>query len=118
MQYFKKRDKSNLISRSLNCKNACLFAHSLFLDKCFTTFLKFQSVVYFNQHFGCCAPQTLVEIFFFIVFCAEKLFLHFFSFLAQKMLKMKISTSIWGAQHPNPGQNTISEHILLKLYLF
>ena len=30
---------------------------------------------------------------------------YFFSFLTQKMLKMKISTSVWGAQHPNPGQN-------------
>ena len=32
-------------------------------------------------------------------------FLHFFSFLGPKMLKMKISTSIWGEQHPNTGQN-------------
>ena len=28
-------------------------------------------------------------------------FLHFFSFLAQKTLIMKISTSVWNAQHPN-----------------
>ena len=32
-------------------------------------------------------------------------FLHFFSFLAQKMLKMTISTSVWGVQHPNAGRN-------------
>ena len=29
----------------------------------------------------------------------------FFNFLAQKMLNMTISTSNWGAQHPNAGQN-------------
>ena len=32
-------------------------------------------------------------------------FLHFFSFLEQKTLKMTISTSVWGEQHPNAGQN-------------
>ena len=33
------------------------------------------------------------------------LFLRFFSFLAQKALKMTISTRIWGAQHLNASQN-------------
>ena len=28
------------------------------------------------------------------------------SFLAQKMQKMTISTSIWSAQHPKAGRNT------------
>ena len=28
----------------------------------------------------------------------------FFSFLPQKTLKMTILTSVWSAQHPNPGQ--------------
>ena len=31
--------------------------------------------------------------------------MHFFSFLAQKMLKMKILTSVCGAEHPNAGRN-------------
>ena len=29
----------------------------------------------------------------------------FFSFFAQKMLKMTISTSVWSAQHPNTRRN-------------
>ena len=33
------------------------------------------------------------------------LFLRFPSFIAQKALKMTISTSIWGAQHPSAGRN-------------
>ena len=42
----------------------------------------------------------------FSIFCAKKLlFLRFPSFLAQKALKMTISTSISGAQHPNAGRN-------------
>ena len=32
-------------------------------------------------------------------------FLGFFSSLTQKMLKITILTSVWGAQHPNVGQN-------------
>ena len=32
-------------------------------------------------------------------------FLLFFSFFAEKTLKITISTSVLGAQHPNAGQN-------------
>ena len=32
-------------------------------------------------------------------------FLAFYSFLQLKMMKITISTSVWGAQHPNAGQN-------------
>ena len=43
---------------------------------------------------------------FFANFCTKFVtFLHFFSFFAQQLLKMIISTSFWGAQHPNAGQN-------------
>ena len=37
-------------------------------------------------------------------------FLLFFSFLAQKMLKMDILTRVWSAQHPNAGQNIQQTH--------
>ena len=37
----------------------------------------------------------------------------FFKLLLQKMLKMKISTSVLGAQHPKAGQNTLTYQILL-----
>ena len=40
---------------------------------------------------------------FFAKFCCK--FLAFFSFFAEKTLKMTISTSVWSAQHPNAGQN-------------
>ena len=42
-------------------------------------------------------------------------FLCFFSFLAQKTLKMTIYNSIWGAQHPNTGQNIQQILILEKI---
>ena len=32
-------------------------------------------------------------------------FLHFFSFLTQKIMKMTIMTSVWDVQHPNASQN-------------
>ena len=32
-------------------------------------------------------------------------FVAFFSFFAEKTLKITISASVWGAQHPNAGQN-------------
>ena len=38
-------------------------------------------------------------------FAPNLLLLHFFGFLAQKMLKMNILTSVWGVQHPNAGRN-------------
>ena len=112
----------------------------------------------FRPAFGCCRPQTLVQIvifsnffmwivlsepssffmsveafysehwiFFCIFFLEKKLnqrlgpnsknpffaqicyFLRFFIFLAQKLLKMIISTSIWGAKHPNAGWNIQQE---------
>ena len=40
---------------------------------------------------------------FFAKICCK--FLAFLIFFAEKMLKMTISTSIWGAQHPNSGRN-------------
>ena len=42
-------------------------------------------------------------------------FLLFFSFLAQKMLKMTIMTSIWSAQHPNIGRNIQQVYYLRKV---
>ena len=40
------------------------------------------------------------------LFCGKFItFLHFFSFLAEKMLKMTILTSVRGVQHPNAGRN-------------
>ena len=43
---------------------------------------------------------------FFAKICTKFVtFLRFFSFVAQKMLKIKILTSVWGAQHPNAGLN-------------
>ena len=43
-------------------------------------------------------------------------FLHFFSFLAHTTLKIKISTSVLGSQHPNSGQNIhqTSEYLYLS----
>ena len=46
--------------------------------------------------------QTYKNVFLAKFYCK---FLAFFSFFAQKMLKMTISTSIWCAQHPKAGQN-------------
>ena len=46
----------------------------------------------FRPAFGCCTRQTLVKIVI-------------FSVCAAKTLKMTISTSVWGAQHPNAGRN-------------
>ena len=51
-----------------------------------------------NQRFG----ANLKNPFFCRKFVT---FLHFFSFLAKKMLKMTISTRVWGAQQPSAGQN-------------
>ena len=66
----------------------------------------------FCQAFGCCAPQALVEIFIFSIFCSQSCtitqicyFFATFQLLSSKMLKMTILTSIWGAHHPNAGQN-------------
>ena len=42
---------------------------------------------------------------FCLMFSKFLTFLHFFVILEKKMLKMKISPSVWSAQHPNPGQN-------------
>ena len=40
------------------------------------------------------------------VFCKNLLQIScFFSFFAEKMLKMNISTSVWCVQNPNAGQN-------------
>ena len=46
----------------------------------------------FRPAFGCCALQKLAKIVF-------------FSFYAEKTLKMTISTSVWSKQQPNTGQN-------------
>ena len=43
--------------------------------------------------------------YFLLSFAANFLLFAFFSFLAQKMLKNHISTSVWSAQHPNTGRN-------------
>ena len=49
---------------------------------------------------------NLKNLFFFAKFYSKfATSLHFFSLLAQKMLKMAILTSVWGMQHPNAGQN-------------
>ena len=53
----------------------------------------------FDERFGA------KKIRFLLSFTPKRLLFTFFSFLAQKTLKMKISTSMWGAQHPNAGQN-------------
>ena len=51
----------------------------------------------FNQHFGANFKKL-----FFAKFCNKFVtFLHFFYFIAEKTLKIKISTSVWGVQHPN-----------------
>ena len=52
------------------------------------------TVVYFDQRLG----AALVN-----VFCAKK---PKNTFKVQITLKIKISTSVWSAQHPNAGQNT------------
>ena len=39
----------------------------------------------------------------------------FFSFSA-KTLKMTISTSVWGVQHPNAGRNI--QHLFVKKFIF
>ena len=54
-----------------------------------------------NQRFGANLKNN-----FFVKFGTKfATFLHFFSFLAPKMLKVKISKSVFGAQHPKTGQN-------------
>ena len=52
--------------------------------------------------FGLLKPSTSVLV---LNLTSNLLYMHFFSFLAQKMLKMTISTSVWGAQHPSAGRN-------------
>ena len=62
-----------------------------------------------NQRFG----ANLKKRFFLQNFAANFLL---FSFLPLKTLKMTISTSIWGAQHPNAGRNIqqqVSKNIIL-----
>ena len=55
-----------------------------------------------DQRFG----ANLKKKFFLLNFAANLLFfIMFFQLLAQKMLKMTISTSVWGVQHPNAGRN-------------
>ena len=66
-------------------------------------------VVYFDQRFG----ANLKNCFLLNFAPNLLLFLHFFSFLAQKMLKLTISTSVWGAKHPNTGQNI--QHMELQI---
>ena len=62
----------------------------------------------------CFIPQKLVNQqlganskspFFAKFYCKFATLLHFFSFIALRALKMTISTSVWGAQHPNSGRN-------------
>ena len=81
-----------------------------------------------NQRFG----ANLKNIFFAKFHSKFVPFLYFFSFLAQKMLKMKISTSNWGAQHSVAGRNIqqasihevtieieeVHRWILIHLYLY
>ena len=49
----------------------------------------------------CKLEKNIFCIIFLQIFC----FLCFFSILAQKMLKIKILTSVWMLQYPNAGQN-------------
>ena len=56
---------------------------------------RWSSVLSFAQCFG---------VYLRNFFCKILAFLHFFSFLTQKMLKIKISTCVWIVQHPNDGQ--------------
>ena len=62
--------------------------------------LEKHSLITLNQGFG-----TSLKNPFLLNFAPKLLFLHFFSFLAQKMLKINILTSVLSAQHPNVGQN-------------
>ena len=58
-----------------------------------------------NSHFQHVLVQSLKNLFF-AKFSSKFLsFLRFLSFSVQKMLKITISTSVWGAQHPNTGHN-------------
>ena len=56
--------------------------------------------------------QTLKKHVFSKICCK---FLAFFSFFAEKMLKMTISTSVWSVEHPNTGQNVQLWNILILL---
>ena len=50
-----------------------------------------------DQHLGANSKNR----FYCSIFSKFVTFLHFFSFLAQKMLIITISTSVWSVQHPN-----------------
>ena len=54
---------------------------------------------------------NLLLYMFFAKICCK--FLAFFSFFAEKTLKMTISTSVWSAQHPNAGRNI--QQLLLRM---
>ena len=62
----------------------------------------------FGQRFG----ANLIKRFL-AEFCIKCQFFTFFSFLAQKILKITIMTSVWGAQHPNAGQNIQQSEVIL-----
>ena len=96
-------------------------------------------LVYFDQYFDQCLTQNQNDSQLFIgknaflkkrahflgikssganlkkhVYLVVKILLQiscFFHFLAQKMLTMTISTSVWSLQHPNAGRNI--QHMLL-----
>ena len=91
--------------------------HVLYFDQCSVWVLRtqnagqnlnFQHFFVLNlgiKHLTSILVQTKKNIFCQTICPKFVTFLHFLSFLSQKMLKMKISTSIWGLQHPNAGQN-------------
>ena len=68
------------------------------LKKCFIEKSSFFGNKIVNQRFGANLKKRVVCKILLQIFC-------FLSFLAQKMLKMTILTSIWSVQHPNAGQN-------------
>ena len=60
--------------------------------------------------------QTKKKNFFLQNIASNFLFFFLFSFMALKMLKIEISTSVWSVQHPNICQNTTLNAFILHWY--
>ena len=97
----------------INCFACKVNAYSfrLFISTCKHTVNKFFVTLHIGQTNGILSKKPFCFAKFYSKFAA---FLRFFSFLAQKMLKITITTSIWGAQHPNAVRNI--QHSINKQY--
>ena len=77
----------------------------LFIGKKGGVFLKRKSYFLENKTLDQRLGANSKKLFFAQFYSKFATFLLFFSFLAQKTMKITISTSVWGVQHPWAGRN-------------